>query len=65
MARVLVKPTVEGAIIRFPNNLKKIVAAEGSLVEVNAFWSRRLRSGELTIVKKLEVLEPNEKKKKK
>jgi hypothetical protein len=58
MAEVLkVKPAKEGAIIRFPENLARVLSSVGEEVPQTKFWLRRLEGGDVVrIVEK--IVEP-------
>lgn len=45
-----VKPSILGAVIRFPENMTHILAQEGEEVPLDKFWSRRLRGGDVVEV---------------
>lgn len=44
-----VKPAVEGAIVRFPQD-GRILPQEGDIVPMTQYWSRRLRKGDVVEV---------------
>ena len=61
MELIVVKPAREGAIVRFPENLARVLSSEGEPVPNTKFWQRRLQGGDVVLVQEIKP-EPKSKK---
>jgi len=52
MTKLFIKPTVEGSIVRNPDNGAKPLAAEGEEVNKCVYWQRRINDGSVVVSKK-------------
>lgn len=61
MSNMIAKPK-EGKLVRDPNTMAPL-PAEGTLVQVNAYWNRRAADGDVTLSKPSSTPEKPEKQK--
>ena len=49
MAKIFIKPSRPGLLIRFPQNKKQILADDGEFVEHNREWQRKITFGDVVL----------------
>lgn len=55
MKEIFIRPAKPGAIVRFPNQLTRVLPAEGEKVADISYWQRRIRGGDVIEGKKKQI----------
>jgi hypothetical protein len=50
MQTIKVRPARGGLIIRFPENLARVLSNDGEVVNLDKFWQRRIEGGDVVIM---------------
>jgi hypothetical protein len=49
MTTLFLKPAEPGAVVRFPGDPRRVLAADGEDLDLTPFWQRRINDGSVVI----------------